>query len=522
MTDPVVLRNCLTALPDGDFRTTSLAISGGRIVGIGEASVRSMLPTAETIDCSDYIVIPGMANAHCHSNENWFRGYWDQLPLELWSAYAYPKLGAPAQSGDEIFVRTLIGALEMLRTGATTVVDFLLDPHGIDAGVMDAVVRAYRAVGMRAIIAMGISDLPYQETVVIDEKLIETPLLQGLTQANKVPWRDRELFIRDMVRRYHSPATGISIALAPSGPQRCSDELLTGCAKLASELDLVLHLHVLETRMQALSGARRYGTTIPAHLARLGILSPRVSFAHGIWMTRHDVEITAESGVTVVHNPLANLKLGSGLSDVPAMLRAGINVALGTDGVSSNDGNDMFAVLKMATLLGRLWESDYLQWPSAQDLWSAATIGGARSAGLAGLTGAIKVGWAADLVFLDRRNVNFTPLTYPLRQIVFGSSAPAVRAAMVDGKWIMRDGEFKTINESDVLSEARRMGADVIARHAPAHEIGEKLLPGLRSGWLEAAAAADKSSMHLLHDHLGLVRNKDNSTSHSLSPEELT
>src|SRR5262249_4924739 len=150
-----------------------------------------------------------------------------------------------------------------------------------------------------------------------------------------------------------------AICPAPSGPQRCTDEMLAGTTALAEELDLAVHIHVLETRMQALSAQQLYGRTLPEHLADIGFLSPRVSFEHGIWLTESDIELIAGKGITVVHNPVSNMKLGSGICPVPELLAAGVNVALGTDGMCSNDGNDMYATVKAAALLHKLWDIDY-------------------------------------------------------------------------------------------------------------------------------------------------------------------
>jgi len=130
----------------------------------------------ETVDCTRFAVVPGMVNAHAHSNENWFRGLWDNLPLEPWMLFSYPVLAAPLQSADEIYVRTLLGGIEMLRSGATTVVDFLYDTEE----ALEPVVRAYRDLGLRAVVAIGMSDRPYHETVVLDER----PRLTRLDRPN--------------------------------------------------------------------------------------------------------------------------------------------------------------------------------------------------------------------------------------------------------------------------------------------------------------------------------------------------
>ena len=443
-------------------------------------------PDAEVIDCSRFLVVPGMVNAHNHSNENWFRGMWDNLPLEPWMLFSYPALAAPAQSPDEIYLRTLVGALEQLHSGATCVVDFLYELDGFTTESLEAVVRAYRDAGLRALIALGIGDRAYHETVILEEGMVSGELISQLEAEAPPSWDEWEQFCREAVARFHRPDEGISIALGPSGPQRCTDEMLAGCAALADELRLVIHIHVLETRMQAVTGQRMYGKTLVEHMDSIGFLSERVVFAHGIWLTPGDISIVRDRGVTIAHNPASNLKLGSGLAAVPRLLKEGVNVALGTDGMSSNDGLDMFASLKLAALLHKLWGIDYEQWLGAREAWQLATVGGAQAAGDRDGLGRLEPGRRADLVLLDLESHVFTPLNDPLRQLAFGSSTLAVDSVLVGGEWSVRSGRAVRVDEADVLAQARVKGREIAGRFDEAFELGKQLLEPLRAGWLEA------------------------------------
>ena len=443
-------------------------------------------PDAEVIDCSRFLVVPGMVNAHNHSNENWLRGMWDNLPLEPWMLFSYPALAAPAQSPDEIYLRTLVGALEQLHSGATCVVDFLYELDGFTTESLEAVVRAYRDAGLRALIALGIGDRAYHETVILEEGMVSRELISQLEAEAPPSWDEWEQFCREAVARFHRPDEGISIALGPSGPQRCTDEMLAGCAALADELRLVIHIHVLETRMQAVTGQRMYGKTLVEHMDSIGFLSERVVFAHGIWLTPGDISIVRDRGVTIAHNPASNLKLGSGLAAVPRLLAEGVNVALGTDGMSSNDGLDMFASLKLAALLHKLWGIDYEQWLGAREAWQLATVGGAQAAGDRDGLGRLEPGRRADLVLLDLESHVFTPLNDPLRQLAFGSSTLAVDSVLVGGEWSVRSGRAVRVNEADVLAQARVKGREIAGRFDEAFELGKQLLEPLRAGWLEA------------------------------------
>jgi 5-methylthioadenosine/S-adenosylhomocysteine deaminase len=478
----VILENGLVDLGDGKFERTGLVIDDGRIAAIGNDAGDG----GEAVDCSRFAIVAGMVNAHVHSNENWFRGRWDNLPLEPWMLFSYPALAGPVQSSRETYLRTLIGGLDMIHSGATCAVDFLYEMAGFTDESLAAVVSAYRDLGLRALIVLGMGDRAYHETVVLDEALVDRALIERLEREKPPTWSEWEQFTRRAVERYHRPDEGIAIALGPSGPQRCTDDFLQGCASLADELELQIHIHVLETRMQALSGQKMYGATLPEHMHALGFLGPRVNFEHGIWLTPHDIELVRDAGTTIVHNPISNMKLGSGICPVPELLGHGVNVALGTDGMSSNDGNDMFAVLKVAGLLHKLWDIDYERWLGADEAWRMATAGGAQAAGDSSGLGRIEAGRRADLLLLDLDSRVFTPMSDPLHQVVFGSTTTALHSTMVGGRWVVRDGQVTGVDEPAILAEIRETARSVLSRHDEAFALGEQLLASVRAGWLEA------------------------------------
>ncbi len=487
----VVLRGGLVDVGGGEFERADVVILDGRIAAIGGEAARELSGgPAEVVECDRLAVVPGMVNAHCHSNENWFRGRWDNLPLEPWMLFSYPAVGGPEQGPREIYVRTLIGGLEMIHSGATSVVDFIYEQGAaLSYESLGAVVQAYRDLGLRALVAIGMSDRSFVETVVLEEGLIPHDLLAVLTSQVPPAWPEWEEFARGAVDRFHRPDEGVAIGLAPSGPQRCTDSFLQSCAALADELDLQIHIHLLETRMQALSGQRMYGTTLPDHLREIGFLGPRVSFAHGIWLTSADIGMVGEAGCSVVHNPVSNMKLGSGVCPVPQLLEAGVNVALGTDGMASNDGNDMFWTLKAGGLLHKLWDVDYERWLGAREAWQMATGGGARCLGDADGLGRLSPGRRADLVLLDLDSRAFTPMSRPLNSIVFGATTGAVAGTMVGGRWVMRDGLAVGVDEPAILEEARLEAPGILARHDPAWAESERLLAGVRAGWRQALRA---------------------------------
>jgi cytosine/adenosine deaminase-related metal-dependent hydrolase len=476
----VVLKNGLVDVGGGEFRRADVAVEGGRIAAVGETA-----RGGEEVDCTRFAVVPGMVNAHNHSNENWFRGRFDNLPLEPWMLFSYPVFANPPQSDREIYVRTLLGGIEMVRSGATCVVDYVYELAGWTEETIGAVARAYRDLGLRAVIVIGMSDRSYDEVVVLDLDLVPEHLRRRFGPEKPPDWPEWEAFARFAVERYHRADEGISIGLGPSGPQRCTDGMLEACAALADELDLTIHIHVLETRMQALSGMKMYGKTLPAHMDEIGFLGPRVSFEHGIWLTDADIELVAATRTSITHNPISNLKLGSGIAAVPVLLDAGVNVAMGSDGMSSNDGNDLYATLKVAGLLHKLWDIDYERWLGAREAWQMATRGGAQAAGDEAL-GTLEPGRRADLVLLDLDSRVFTPMNDPLQHVVFCSTTSAVHSTMVGGRWVLRDGEVTGVDEAAILAEGRELGRSVLERHDEAFELGKELLASVRAGWLEA------------------------------------
>jgi cytosine/adenosine deaminase-related metal-dependent hydrolase len=454
----IVLKGGLVDVGGGEFRRADVAVADGRIEAVGDG-----LDGGEAVDCSRFAVVPGMVNAHNHSNENWFRGRFDNLPLEPWMLFSYPVFANPVQSDREIYVRTLLGGMEMIRSGATCVVDYVYELAGWTEESIGAVARAYRDLGLRALIVIGMSDRSYDEVVVLDLELVPEELRRRFAPDKPPDWPEWETFARYAVERYHRPEEGIAIGLGPSGPQRCTDGMLQACASLADELDLTIHIHVLETRMQALSGRKLYGKTLPAHLDEIGFLGPRVSFEHGIWLTDADIELVARTRTSVTHNPISNLKLGSGIAAIPVLLDAGVNVAMGSDGMSSNDGNDLYATLKVAGLLHKLWDVDFERWLGAREAWRMATRGGAQAAGDDAL-GTLEPGRRADLVLLDLESRVFTPMNDPLQHVVFCSTTSAVHSTMVGGRWVLRDGEVAGVDEAAILAEGRALGRTLVER----------------------------------------------------------
>jgi 5-methylthioadenosine/S-adenosylhomocysteine deaminase len=468
-----LLRGGLIDHGDGRFEVGDLRVADGRIAEVSRR-IESW-PGEQVLDCRGRMVIPGLVNAHTHSNETWHRGRYERLPMEPWLAYAYPA-DLPAQDPPDIYVRTLLAAMEALRCGTTSVIDVLFEPGGFTEASLDAVVRAYRAVGIRATVALGMADRPDPSRAPDPS----TPPLDSLYWANLARWA---------VERFHRPEEGISIALGPASPHRCTDRLLESCRSLSDEFLLGIHTHLLETRSRVVTGRRLYRRDIVEHLATIGFLGPRCCLAHAVWVSLDQMKTIAESDSIVVHNPFSNLKLGSGLCPLPALRTRGVTLALGTDGTSTNDGADLLATAKLAALLHTLWLLDAEEWPTAAEIWRMATIGGARAVGDYTL-GRLEAGARADLVLLDLGHPSFTPLNEPLLHLVFSAPAQAVDTVLVGGRTIMKGRKVLGADEGAVLAEARARAPAVLARAARAETRGRDLIPEVIDGW-RASLASD-------------------------------
>lgn len=406
-----------------------------------------------TIDAAGKLLMPGLVNAHCHSSENMLKGLLDNMPLELWMLYSYPPFEFGPFSPRLIYLRTLLGAIEMIRGGITTVQDDVTEWPTLSVDGMDSVMQAYLDIGMRANVAGNLSDKPfYQKLPFIEEKL--TPAMKRRLEPLQ---GERELLgiTRELVKQWHQRDGRIQYVVAPSAPQRCTESFLLGLAELADHRDLQLHTHILETRMQRVTGSAMYGKSLIEYMANLGLLSPRLTIIHSVWVSDSDVELMGRYGVTVAHNPASNLKLGSGIMPLRKLLEAGVNVALGSDGMSSNDSQSIFESMKLTALLHKITHPDYRQWPTSEQVLSTAIQGGARSTGLEGQIGKIAPGMKADMILLDTATTAFTPWNDVLNHLVYCENGSSVDTVIVAGKVVMEHRKLTTIDERAILEELR-------------------------------------------------------------------
>ena len=430
-----------------------LIIDGRQLSYVGPTERMPAGPFDRTIDARRMIVIPGMVNAHCHSAANLVRGLFASRPLEIWRVYYRASLRDMID--EDFYASALLGGLEMLKSGATTVMDHFFGNQRCRFMGAGAAIQAMRDLGLRHVIALTLSDKKYEETIPLEGMASDlTPEIQRMSQSETREtraWLDEcEAFIDE----FHAPGKLTTCCPGPSAVQRCTDELLTGAVEISRKKNLPIHIHLAETKSQQMMGERLYGTSLLRHLESLALLGPNLSLAHGIWIDQEDVEKIAAAGATLVHNPASNLRLGSGLAPVTQLLSAGGHVALGTDGAASNDGQNMFDAVRLAALIHNPARTDFRQWVTPTQTLAMATGEGARAFGLP--CGVLVPGQLADLVLLRRDTAAFTPLNDVVNQLVYCENGASVDTVIVNGEIVVEEGRSTRINEEQVFELARR------------------------------------------------------------------
>jgi 5-methylthioadenosine/S-adenosylhomocysteine deaminase len=466
-----------------------VAIRGDRITYVGPSKTWAPGSYERVIDGEQMILIPGLINAHYHSTQSLIRGMFYRYPLEIWRQYFRGILRT--YDWKALHLSALLGCIEMLRTGVTTVLDHFDSPVLADFKGVDAPIKAYIASGMRAVVAYTISDRKYEDTIPLGRDHLDADsaaVLDRITADETKSTQGTLSDCKNFLKAYREVHPRIFPILGPSAPQRCSDELLISAKRVASETGTMLHIHVGETRTQALHAYHIYNRrSLIQHLRDIGFLGPEVAIAHGIWISEEDVKTLAEDRTSVVHNPASNLKLGSGLASVRTMLRHGVNVAVATDGAASNDSLNMFEAMKLAALIHNLTSRDFNDWVSPLEALRMGTTNAAKVCGLQRELGSIEEGKAADLVLLKRASYPLAPLNDAISQLVFAENGTSVATVIVAGDIAVESGRLTRIDENKIYSEAVVLRQEINEGVKSELKRTSALEPDLREMYVEMA-----------------------------------
>jgi len=467
----ILIQNALVLTPSGEGKPLDVIVDKDQIKDVlprGSVKGEGM----ERVDAAGRALMPGLVNGHNHAQTHLAKGRFDRYNLETY-LNAQPGVSGRRTLEDK-HLSALIGAAEMVRKGCTAGYDMFAEFPLPSVEGVEAVARAYTEAGMRAAIAPMMADRSFYEAIPGLAEALPEPLRSQALQARYAPFEESIAAVRKILKGWKGDA--VRPALGPTIPHHCSDEFLVACRDLAKEFGVGMQMHVAESKMQAAVGKKLYGATLVSHLGKLKLLNEKFCVAHGVWLEEDDRRRLADAGCSVSHNPGSNLKLGSGIADMRAMLDRGLNVAIGTDGSASSDNLNAFEAMRLASYVSRVKGHAPERWVSAREALHAATEGGAKALGFDQL-GRIEKGWKADLVLLDLSALHYIPLNDLASQMVFGEDGTGVESVMIGGRWVMRDRRLLTVDVEALKRKAEEAVARLSAANAEAKALGEKLHP---------------------------------------------
>jgi guanine deaminase len=452
-----------------------LLLIDGRIAEIGAPGRFAALEGVPTLDASDRMVIPGLVNGHSHSHGALGRGAVPDVALEGFLA-ASPSING--QRGlDDMALSATLNAVELLKKGCTAVFDMSGEfPQPTLAG-LHAVAGAYAKAGLRAVVAPMIADRTLYQALPELLSALPPALQPGLAALSAPDARGLLATLHQAALDWPFDSGQVRLGIAPTIPLHCSDEFLRGCAGLSAEFGLPIQTHLAESRAQAVIGRQHYGRSLVAHLQVLGLLGPSLSVAHAIWIDDAEIELLAAAGATAVHNPLSNLRLGSGIAPVRRMMERGLRVALGSDGANTSDTQNLFEALRLAAGLSRVLDADESRWLIATEVFGMSTAGSAAVLGWRDCIGRIAPGCHADLVLLDLAQPVYVPLRDALRQLVHGENGAAVDRVLVGGRLVVDSGRVLTVDEPALRRQAQAAAERLDALNAEGRHLAAALRP---------------------------------------------
>ncbi len=408
------------------LKNTSVSITDGKITEIREGITGD---ADFVIDAKNKIIMPGLINTHTHLPMTLFRGVADDLPLEKWlNEEIWPIEGQ--LEAKHVYAGSLLGCLEMIQSGTTCFNDMYF--------FMGEVARSINESGIRGCVSLAMFDFGNLDK-------IAGMLKQGEENIKK--------YSKGRVRTF----------IGPHAPYTCSEELLLKAKELSDRHGTRIHIHIAESEKEVNDSKGEKGAPPFEYLDRIGFLGENVLSVHSVWASKKEVDIIKKRGVKVIHNPVSNMKMASGVAPIPEYTKKGICVSLGTDGAASNNNLDMLEEMKVCALLHKISSMDPSIVP-AYDVLEFATINGAKALGMEKEIGSIEVGKKADVILINLKRANLTPLTNPISHIVYASNGSDVDTVIVDGKVLMENRELRTLDLEEVLKFAKEEAGKLFSK----------------------------------------------------------
>jgi 5-methylthioadenosine/S-adenosylhomocysteine deaminase len=426
----------ITVDPQDRVFEGDVLVRDGRVAAVGEAAGHAADVTVDARGCA---VLPGFVQTHVHLCQTLFRGAADDLELIDWLKKRVWPLEA-AHTPRSVRASARLGVAELIRGGTTCALTMETVNHTEEA------FRVVEEAGFRATVGKCMMDKGDEVPAPLREET-EASVGESL----------------ELLSKWHGRADGrLRYCFAPRFAVSCTHELLTRVAGLARERGVMIHTHASENRDEIALVERETGRRNVVYLDELGISGPHVALAHCVHLDEGEMELLARTGTHVSHCPSSNLKLGSGVAPVAEMLERGVSVSLGADGAPCNNRLDMFTEMRTAALLQKVTRGAAAL-PAARVL-RMATADGARALGLGAEIGSLEVGKRADITVLDLERPHLTPRPDAVSTVVYAAEASDVRTVLVDGQFVLRDGELVTLDEREVLREAREQYEALSAR----------------------------------------------------------
>ncbi|NOX70265.1 MAG: TRZ/ATZ family hydrolase [Gammaproteobacteria bacterium] len=419
-------RWCIPVEPDRlVLERQGIAVTDGRIVAIEPLrAMHDRFDPGVVVDRPSHLLIPGLINAHTHAAMTLFRGLAEELPLERWlreGIWPHEKKWVSAEMVRDGSKHAIV---EMLKGGVTCFSDQYFFPEVVAESAIDLHMRA----------------------------MIGTPMMDFAT-----PWAENaDEYLSKATDLVHDPYADhplVSSCFAPHSTDALSDDSGRKLRILADQLDRRVQIHLHETTTEITNTMKERGTRPLTRLTELGLVNSSLMAVHAVHMTHEEMRQFSAVGVSVTHCPGSNLKLASGIAPVQAMLDAGINVALGTDGAASNNVLDMLGEMRTAALLGKVQAQDAAAIPASTAL-RMATLNGAKALGLDDNIGSIETGKSADLTCIDLNRINSQPVYDPTAQLVYSCNREQISDVWIGGRHLLDNGSLTHVDEDEILQRS--------------------------------------------------------------------
>lgn len=403
-----------------------IAVSGDTITQIADRIEN--FQADRVLDCSGRIIVPGFINAHTHLAMTLLRNYYDDMDLYTWlNDYIWPV--EEKLTPEAVYRGSQLGVIESIRSGVTYFADMYFEQEQTIQAVAEGGIRAH---------------------------------IGATFMGDDSATRDRLPHLRDIIETWNGSHDGrISFDAAPHAIYTCSKGTLQAARDLAEEYGLSLHIHMAESEKEAADSMAEHGMTPFAYLDSIDFFSRPAYAAHCIYMEESDIQLCRDRKISIVHNPSSNLKLGNGIAPVQSFLNAGINVAMGTDGASSNNNLNLMEEMHIASLIAKGFTKDPTALNAYQTL-RAATMGGAEALNESRRIGSLEPGKSADLVIIDTSSAHMTPKNNPISAVVYSAQAADIEAVMCRGKFLMQDSKLTELDEEEIIRKTEEAAGELL------------------------------------------------------------